>query len=386
MDTDIATAKVPFLQRINLKADKIILILVVFLTAISIVMVYSMRGDVVFNHLKHLLFGYAGMFVVYHVDYRKLGVFAPFFLALAVVLLILTMLSQAVRGVTIFGRDVQTFYIIGFLIIFYISNYIARLLHNTGEITTSNVRFLFALLGLFCGGIATMNMSTAIILFITGLVLFFVGGFKMRDIAGLVGVVSAVLIVAVIVAVNLSDEKKAGFGRMATFINRLEYYITKDNTDGYGDQMILARAAIARSGFNPAGPGKGVIKNRLPEKETDYAFASLFEETGIVVGVAVLLSYLIIFYRARKIAKEATGTFGRLLSFGIGFWFTCQALVHIGVNCELLPTTGQTLPFISSGGASLFVSGCAMGMLLNIGKVSNEESQKENPMSYFERS
>ncbi len=386
MDTDIATAKVPFLQRIHLKADKIILILVVFLTAISIVMVYSMRGDVVFNHLKHLLFGYAGMFVVYHVDYRKLGVFAPFFLALAVVLLILTMLSQAVRGVTIFGRDVQTFYIIGFLIIFYISNYIARLLHNTGEITTSNVRFLFALLGLFCGGIATMNMSTAIILFITGLVLFFVGGFKMRDIAGLVGVVSAVLIVAVIVAVNLSDEKKAGFGRMATFINRLEYYITKDNTDGYGDQMILARAAIARSGFNPAGPGKGVIKNRLPEKETDYAFASLFEETGIVVGVAVLLSYLIIFYRARKIAKEATGTFGRLLSFGIGFWFTCQALVHIGVNCELLPTTGQTLPFISSGGASLFVSGCAMGMLLNIGKVSNEESQKENPMSYFERS
>ncbi len=384
METNIATPKSPILQRFNLKADKIILILVVFLTAISIVMVYSMRGDVVLNHLKHLLFGYAGMFLVYQVDYRKLGVFAPFFLALAGVLLILTMLSQAVRGVTIFGRDVQTFYIIGFLIIFYISNYIARQLHNTGEINSSNVRFLFVLLALFCGGIATMNMSTAIILFITGLVLFFIGGFRMKDIAGLVGVISAVLIVAVIIAVNLSDEKKASFGRMATFINRLEYYITKDNTDGYGDQMILARSAIARSGFNPAGPGKGVIKNRLPEKETDYAFASLFEETGIVVGVAVLLSYLIIFYRARKIAKEATGTFGRLLAFGIGFWFTCQALVHIGVNCELLPTTGQTLPFISSGGASLFVSGCAIGMLLNIGKISYLENQKENPMDILE--
>ncbi len=381
METDIAKPKLPLLQRFNLKADKIILILVVFLTAISVVMVYSMRGEVVLNHLKHLLFGYAGLFVVYQFDYRKVGAFAPFCLGVAILLLVLTMLSQAVRGVTIMGRDVQTFYIIGFLIIIYISNYIARQLHNTGEITTSNVRFLFVLLALFCGGIATMNMSTAIILFITGLVLFFVGGFKMRDIAGLVGVVTAVLIVAVIIAVNLSDEKKASFGRMATFINRLEYYITKDNTDGYGDQMILARCAIARSGFNPAGPGKGVIKNRLPEKETDYAFASLFEETGIVVGVAILLSYLIIFYRARKIAKEATGTFGRLLAFGIGFWFTCQALVHIGVNCELLPTTGQTLPFISSGGASLFVSGCAMGMLLNIGKVSSQESQKENPMN-----
>jgi cell division protein FtsW len=385
METDIAKPKLPLLRRLNLKADKIILILVVFLTAISVVMVYSMRGEVVLNHLKHLLFGYAGLFVVYQFDYRKVGAFAPFCLGVAILLLVLTMLSQAVRGVTIMGRDVQTFYIIGFLIIIYISNYIARQLHNTGEISTSNVRFLFVLLTLFCGGIATMNMSTAIILFITGLVLFFVGGFKMRDIAGLVGVVSAVLIVAMIIAVNLSDEKKASFGRMATFINRLEYYITKDNTDGYGDQMILARCAIARSGFNPAGPGKGVIKNRLPEKETDYAFASLFEETGIVVGVAILLSYLIIFYRARKIAKEATGTFGRLLAFGIGFWFTCQALVHIGVNCELLPTTGQTLPFISSGGASLFVSGCAIGMLLNIGKVSYLENQKGNPLEMLRR-
>ena len=204
-------------------------------------------------------------------------------------------------------------------------------------------------------------------------------------IAGMIGIVAAVLLVAVIVVANMSDDRKAKIGRMATFINRWEYYITKDNSDGYGDQMILARAAIARSGFNPAGPGKGVIKNRLPEKETDYAYASLFEETGIVVGVLVLLSYLIIFYRARKIAKEATGTFGRLLAFGIGFWFTCQALVHIGVNCELLPTTGQTLPFISSGGASLFVSGCAMGMLLNIGKVSFLEGQKEDPFEMLRR-
>jgi cell division protein FtsW len=201
----------------------------------------------------------------------------------------------------------------------------------------------------------------------------------------MVGLVSVLLIVAVIVAVNLSDAKHAKFGRMGTFINRLEYYFTKDNTNGYGDQMILARTAIARSGFSPAGPGKGVIKNRLPEKETDYAFASLFEETGIVVGVAILFAYLIIFYRARKIAKEATGAFGRLLAYGIGFWITCQALVHIGVNCELLPTTGQTLPFVSSGGASLFVSGCAVGMLLNIGKVSTEEKDKEDPMALLRR-
>ncbi|MBR3559211.1 MAG: FtsW/RodA/SpoVE family cell cycle protein [Bacteroidales bacterium] len=383
MNVEPAVPKSSVFGRFHWKTDKIIPILVVFLSLISVVMVYSMRGSVVLQHLKHLLFGFVGMFAIYQVDYRKFGVVAPVALIVAVVLLVMTLLSQAVRGVTIFGRDVQTFYFIGFLIIFYITNYIARQYRNHGELSTSNVRYLFLLLLGFCGAIAMLNMSTAIILFITGIVIFFVGGFKIRDIAGLVGVVSAFLLLAVIVVANLSDEKKAHIGRMATFINRWEYYITKDNSNGYGDQMILARSAIARSGFKPAGPGKGVIKNRLPEKETDYAFASLFEETGIVVGTLVLMTYLVIFYRARKIAKEATGTFGRLLAFGIGFWFTCQALVHIGVNCELLPTTGQTLPFISSGGASLFVSGCAIGMLLNIGKVSYLESQKVDPMEVF---
>lgn len=385
METGAITSKVPFWKLSNLKADKVILILVLFLSAVSVVMVYSMRGEVVLQHLKHLLFGYLGMFAVYKVDYRKIGVAAPAILLFAIVLMVLTMLSQAVRGITILGRDVQTFYVIGFLLIFYIAHYIAKQYHVNGEISSSNARILFALLGVFCACIATMNMSTAIILFMTGLVLFFVGGFKLKDLGWMVGLVSILLVIAVIVAVNLSDAKQAKFGRMGTFINRLEYYITKDNTDGYGDQMILARAAIARSGFAPAGPGKGVIKNRLPEKETDYAYASLFEETGIVVGVAILFAYLIFFYRSRKIAKEATGAFGRLLAFGIGFWITCQALVHIGVNCELLPTTGQTLPFVSSGGASLFVTGCAIGMLLNIGKVSAEENEKEDPMALLRR-
>ena len=344
METGAITPKVPFWKLSNLKADKVILILVLFLSAVSVVMVYSMRGEVVLQHLKHLLFGYLGMFAVYKVDYRKIGVAAPAILLFAIVLMVLTMLSQAVRGITILGRDVQTFYVIGFLLIFYIAHYIAKQYHVNGEISSSNARILFALLGVFCACIATMNMSTAIILFMTGLVLFFVGGFKLKDLGWMVGLVSILLVIAVIVAVNLSDAKQAKFGRMGTFINRLEYYITKDNTDGYGDQMILA-------------------------------------ETGIVVGVAILFAYLIFFYRSRKIAKEATGAFGRLLAFGIGFWITCQALVHIGVNCELLPTTGQTLPFVSSGGASLFVTGCAIGMLLNIGKVSAEENEKEDPMA-----
>lgn len=362
------------------RSDKIIPVVILFLTGVSVLLVYSMRGSVVLQHLKHLAFAFAGLIFFYYFDYQKMGRLAPVALVAAVLLLIFTLLSEAVRGITIFGRDVQTFYMIGFMIIFYISNYIARQYNRKGGLAKNDVRYLNCLLLFFCMGIATLNMSTSIILFITGLVIFFVGGYEIKDLAKIVGIVSAALIVAIIVVMSIGEDNKSKIGRMATFVNRWEYYITKNNDNGYGDQMILARSAIARSGFSPAGPGNGVIKNRLPEKETDYAFASLFEETGIFVGTAIILAYLIILYRARKIANEASGIFGRLLAFGIGFWFTWQALVHIGVNCELLPTTGQTLPFISSGGASLVVSGCAMGILLSVAKVSYIENGKENPL------
>ena len=244
--------------------------------------------------------------------------------------------------------------------------------------------YMNIILLVFCACIAALNMSTAIILFVTGMVIFFVGGFTMKHLLRVFGIVVLVVGVLAFVVWKSGDDGKQ-IGRMSTFVNRLEYYFTKDNVNGYGDQMILARAAIARSGLHPAGPGKGVIKNRLPENATDYAFASLFEETGIVVGLIVLMVYMVIFYRAWKISRASTNALGAILSFGIGFWFTCQALVHIGVNCELLPTTGQTLPFISSGGASLFVSGCAMGMLLNVSKKNIDDADYEDPKQMFYR-
>ena len=127
------------------------------------------------------------------------------------------------------------------------------------------------------------------------------------------------------------------------------------------------------------------MATRFPENSTDYAYASLFEETGLVVGLFIIFIYLTIFYRAWHIARNSRSAMGSLLAFGIGFWMTCQAFVHIGVNCELLPATGQTLPFISTGGASLFVSGCALGMLLSVSRINEEEKNKVDPHSMFIR-
>jgi cell division protein FtsW len=338
----------------------------------------------VVNHLVHLLFCYAGLAFFYIVNYKKIlekGALLGLFFAF--VLIAFTITSRAVRGITFFGHDVQTFYLIGFLVIIFLSNFIGRRYNRDECLTDQNMKYLIAILIIFCFCIATMNMSTAIILFVTGMVIFFVSEFKMKYILGVVTIAAVVVGVLALVVLK-SGEEGSHIGRMGTFVNRLEYYFTKENINGYGDQMILSRAAIARSGLHPAGPGKGVIKNRLPENATDYAYASLFEETGLIMGLIVLMAYLVIFYRAWKISKASTNALGTILSFGIGFWFTCQALVHIGVNCELLPTTGQTLPFISSGGASLFVSGCAMGMLLNVSKKNQEpEEVYEDPKQMF---
>ncbi|MCQ2283545.1 MAG: FtsW/RodA/SpoVE family cell cycle protein [Bacteroidales bacterium] len=372
--------------RFQFKGDKILLILVFLLSTLSVLVVYSTDGGRVLNHIFHLLVCYGIMAFVYLIDYRLVGVLSPVLFMGALVLLGFTLFSQAVRGVTIMGHDVQTFYLIGFMVIIYISNFIARRYKDGNELTTHEVVHVFGVMCIFALGMAALNMSTAIIFFITCLMMFFVANFKTKQLLFVSGLAAlAVTCVALVVLVSMKSDQDLHIGRMTTFVNRIEYYLTKDNSQNYGDQMVLSRAAIARGGFHPAGPGKGVIKNRLPENSTDYAFASLYEEIGIAAGILIIMIYLIFFYRAREISKNAGGPFGKLLAFGIGFWLTSQALVHIGVNCDLLPATGQTLPLISSGGASLIVSGSAIGLLLNISKLDAKQIAKTTEKPRFVR-
>lgn len=371
--------------KINFKGDRVLPILVSILVIFSILLIYSTEGNAVLNHFIGLAACFGGMFLFYHIDYRKITKYSFFLFLVAIFLLLLTLISKAVtRGISIAGHSFQTFYLIGLFVIIFFSNYFGRR-YNMGieRLDTSERRIAMMYLLGFVVCIAALNMSTAIILFATGLVMFYIGNVEFSFLAKIIGMIIMLVLVLVIIVVNSSDDKSSKIGRMGTFVNRFEYYITKDNTDGYGDQMILSRAAIARSGLKPTGPGKGIIKYRLPERVTDYAFASLYEETGIVVGIIILFLYMSIFMRSWIIARNTQDQVGKMLAFGIGFWLTCQALVHIGVNCELLPATGQTLPFVSSGGMSLMVSGCAIGILLNISKISVLESGKEDLYKKF---
>lgn len=351
------------------EGDKVVLIVTIILTVISILAVLSAAPKMIFMHLVYIVLSFGVMYAMYRFpNYISMTKYSNILLVFALVLLVLTVASgfggsaKDGRGLSIAGHQIQTFYLIGFLVIFYISKYLASHIAKEQELTYKELLWLFGVVCCFCGGMAMTNMSTAIILFVTSLVVMFIGQVKFRYLLMLValGVFAAFIY------------KASGLGRGSTFSNRLEYYITEDNSKGYGDQMILAKAAIAKSNIFSL-PGHGEIKDRLPEKETDYVYATVCEELGLIVGIGIIFLYLLLFTRAWIIARKSKGACGTLLAMGIGFWFTFQALVHIGVNCELLPATGQTLPFISRGGASLIFSGGAIGLLLNISKYNKQE-------------
>jgi len=350
------------MEKLKFKGDKIILLIVILLSLLSVMMIAS-AGDRWVEQLRNFGVGFFLLFLFYHIDYRNVSRFATPALIFAGVLLIYSFIdSSRARTVYILGMDLQIFYFIGFCVLLFMAKFMAKKLNFEEEMSQNEVITLFGLILLFCGGIFLSNQSTAIILFCTCIVLMFVGRVKKTYLMAFCGII----LVAVFLAFALD------IGRVQTFKNRFSYWKNDKIMPGmdkdYGKQAILSRAAISTANWLPIHVGKGTIKKVLPEKDNDYVYSVLVEEMGILVGLFVLFAYLVILYRTMRIARSADGAFAMLLAWGIGFWFCMQALIHIGVNTFLIPATGQTLPFISRGGVSLAISGAAIGMLMNISR------------------
>ncbi|MDL2308086.1 FtsW/RodA/SpoVE family cell cycle protein [Bacteroidales bacterium OttesenSCG-928-B11] len=354
------------------RGDKVILIIAVILSLISFYIVPSSTHRFG-SQMIHILACYGAMILFYKIDYRTLSAGSDLLLIFAFVLAILTVfVGTDDRSVTIGGFSMQTFYFIGFLLIFFISKFIAIRLNKGEELSTKETLILFGIIGIFCLLFAKSNLSTAIILGVSCFAILFIGNLDRKYLFGFIAMAMVVGVIYFGFGLGKSD---TGISRVSNFSASRNFDQVPDReTSLYIKQMVLAQAAIARSAWTPAGPGQGEIKNVLAEKETDYVYATVVEEVGIVVGGLIILLYLILFFRAMRVARLSEGYFGRLLAIGIGFWITFQALIHIGVNCAAIPATGQTLPLISRGGSSLLFSGIMFGMLLNISK--NTENEK----------
>ena len=351
----------------NLEGDRIIWLITLFLCSISLVAVFSAGGEFL-KQLFYISAGLSVMFICSKMDYRILSKISFPLLIIGLIVLILTIfigdLHNGARR-SLFG--VQTFYFIGLCIIIFFAQYLTVTQHKIN--TRPYLLSAFFGISLICILMIKNNFSTAVILFTTVFILFFISEIKLKYLFGFV--LCCVLVLAVLLKMN--------FGRTDTGSGRWTHYTGQRYSIDYARQIEPAKAVIATTGLIPAGPGKGIFKNYIAEKDTDYIYAVVFEELGSLVGILILLLYIVFFTRVWLIAVRSDGAFARFLTAGIGFWICTQAIVHIGVSCELLPVTGQTLPFISRGGASIVVSGAAVGMLLSISKtISKKEKASKN--------
>jgi cell division protein FtsW len=222
------------------------------------------------------------------------------------------------------------------------------------------------------GLILPANFSTAALLFVTSLVIIFIGRVKVAYILGMVGIGIVALAIAILIMYNMPDGKQ---GRLMTWKNRIEQFVDGDGQESY--QVEQSKIAIATGGITGKLPGNSTQRNFLPHPYSDFIFAIIVEEYGLIGGSFVVLLYLILLHRAVKIVIRAPGTFGSFLAIGVAFSLVFQAMINMGVAVNLLPVTGQTLPLVSMGGTSIWFTSLAIGIILSVSKDLDKRDREQ---------
>lgn len=367
----------------NIKGDKVIWTIVVILSIFSLLAVYSSTGLLAYKKqggdTEHYLLrqffilglGFILMYLMHLIRYTYFSPIAQIGLILTIPLLLVTLISgtnlnEANRWLTVplINITFQSSDVAKLFLIMYIARVLSK---NQEKIKEFRQGFLPAILPviIICLLILPANFSTAAILFVTSIVLMFIGRVNLKYILTLagIGVAGLILLIGItLVAPNLLP-------RSTTWKNRIGNFIDKDKAsvdETY--QVDQAKIAIVSGGLLGKSPGKSTQRNFLPHPYSDFIFAIIIEEYGIVGGVVVMLLYLILFFRVIRIANKCPGNFGALLSVGIGFSLVFQALINMAVAVNLFPVTGQTLPLISMGGTSIWFTCISIGIILSVSR------------------
>ncbi len=376
----------------NIKGDKVIWIVVLLLSLISLLCVYSSSGALaqkntggnteyyLIKQALFVLFGFVFLYIIHLIKYTYFAKISVFLLLISIILLIVTFFSaptnDAARWISIPFLDIS-FQTSDFAKLSLIT-YMARVLTIKQEqIKDFKTGFIPIIIPVFivCGLILYANFSTAAILFTICVVMMFVAGVNRKYLFSMIGIGIVALFIFFAVLHNLPPQKQ---GRIATWQNRIENFLNKDSGDNY--QVEQSKIAIATGGFFGKLPGNSSQRNFLPSAYSDYIFAIIIEEYGIIGASSIILLYLIILYRIVKIVTKGPGKFGMFLTVGLGFSLVFQALLNMGVAVDLLPVTGQTLPFISKGGTSTLFAFISIGMILSVSK--EIEKTNENEKNY----
>ena len=367
-------------SKIDIKGDRVIWAVVFILTILSFLAVYSSTGTLAYKYhggnttyymLKHgiiLLTGLLLMYVAHLLKYTYYSRIFQIVFYIAVPLLFITLLyglnlNEARRALPLpFHLSFETSDLAKRTLIVYLARELTK---REEEIKDFNKVLLYLMLPVLivCGLIFPANFSTAALIFVTSLVLIYIGRVKFAHILSIVGLSVLLLGFALGVLLMMPAGKQA---RLNTWKTRIEQF--KGGEAGNNYQVEQSKIAIASGGLFGKMPGKSTQRNFLPHPYSDFIFAIIVEEYGLVGGTIVVLLYLILLYRAVRIVTKVPNNFGAYLAIGLSFSLVFQAMINMGVAVHLLPVTGQPLPLVSMGGTSIWFTSLSIGILLSVSK------------------
>jgi len=380
------------MQVINkyIKGDRVIWAVALLLAIFSVLVVYSsivtlaykyQNGNTEYYLFKHsiiLFIGFLLMYFAHKVNYRYFSRISQIGLLLAIPLLLFTLLTGASINdasrwlvIPIINQTFQTSDLAKLALIMFLARMLSKRQDNIKDFNQAFLPIMIPVL-IVCGLILPANFSTAAMLFVTCLVLMFIGRINLGYIISLVsiGVVCLGIFIAIVMNSDVTN-------RVGTWQTRIENFIDGNAQVNY--QAEQSKIAIATGGIIGKGPGGSTQRNFLPQSYSDFIFATVIEEYGIIGGTFTLLLYLILLYRGVLIAKNAPRTFGSLLAIGLSFSLVFQAMINMAVAVNLFPVTGQPLPMVSMGGTSIWFTCLAIGIILSVSRnTENEKAEVKN--------
>jgi cell division protein FtsW len=382
----------------HIQGDKTIWAIVAILAIFSFMPVYSASTNLVYvvgsgstmgyllKHMVLLIMGFAIIYGVHKIPYRYFSGGSVLMLPIVVVLLIYTLSQGTTIGganasrwirIPFVGIGFQTSTLAGLVLMIYLARYLAK--NKDKEIVFKESLWqLWLPVALILVLILPANFSTTAIIFTMILVVAFIGGYPVKYIAYILAAGALALTIFILVAKAFPDAMP---NRVNTWQNRIENFSKSDGVEAY--QVEKAKIAIATGGPLGLGPGKSVQKNFLPQSSSDFIFAIIAEEYGLLGSFLVVFVYFLLLFRILITVRKSTTIFGTLLVIGVGLPIVFQAGINMAVATNLFPVTGQTLPLISSGGTSIWMTCFALGMILSVSAAKNETEETildDNPL------
>tara|TARA_R110001632_G_scaffold18712_24_gene57741 strand:+ start:1926 stop:3113 length:1188 start_codon:yes stop_codon:yes gene_type:complete len=381
----------------HIKGDRTIWALVAILALFSFMPVYSASANLVsivggstlgylIKHVVLLIMGFAIIYAVHKIPYRYFSGGSVLMLPIVFFLLIYTLAQGTTIGganasrwirIPLIGVGFQTSTLAGLVLMVYVARYLAKNKDLKIKFKESMWQ-LWLPVGLILMLILPANFSTTAIIFSMILVVTFIGGYPVKYIGYILGAGILALSIFILTAKAFPDLMP---NRVNTWGNRIENFSNSKGEEAY--QVGKAKIAIATGGVVGKGPGKSIQKNFLPQSSSDFIYAIIVEEYGLVGAILIVFVYFLLLFRIFITVKKATTIFGTLLVIGVGLPIIFQAGINMAVATNLFPVTGQTLPLISSGGTSIWMTCFALGMILSV-SASKQETEEtildDNPL------